>query len=114
VRLNIVSGDLDGLILLAIPNLHSVFFALEAIGYMFLSLAMLFTLPVYGKDKLANWIRRMIIISSGLGIFGVVVALFDQPLLIFAGLGLWSLTFPIAMFLIAGFFRKYPSSIKLA
>ncbi len=106
VRLNILSGDLDGLQLLAMPNLHSVFFALEVIGYMFLSLAMLFTLPVFGNGKLARWIRVFVIISSGLGIFGTIVALFDQPLLIFAGLGLWSLTFPIAMVLIARYFRE--------
>ncbi len=106
VRLNILSGDLDGLQLLAMPNLHSVFFALEAIGYMFLSLAMLFTLPIFGNGKLARWIRVFVIISSGLGIFGAIVALFDQPMLIFAGLGLWSLTFPIAMFLIARYFRE--------
>jgi hypothetical protein len=105
VRLNIESGDLDGLLLLAMPNLHSVFFALEVIGYMFLSLAALFVLPVFGSGRLARWIRVFVIISSGLGIFGAIVALFDQPLLIFAGLGLWSLTFPIAMILIAMYFR---------
>jgi hypothetical protein len=106
VRLNIVSGDLDGLQLLAMPNLHSVFFALETIGYMFLSLATLFILPVFGSGKLAHWIRVFVIISGGLGIFGAIVALFDQPLLIFAGLGLWSLTFPIAMILVAMYFRE--------
>lgn len=106
VRLNIVSGDLDGLQLLAMPNLHSVFFALEALGYMFLSLATLFSLPVFGSGKLVRWIRVFVIISSGLGIFGAIAALFDQPLLIFAGLGLWSLTFPIAMILIARYFRE--------
>ena len=108
VRLNLVSGNLEGLQLLAMPNLHSVFFALEALGYMFLSLATLFILPVFGRGKLAGWIRTFIIISGGLGIFGTIVALFDLPLLIFAGLGLWSLTFPIAMIFVAVYFRSLP------
>ncbi len=108
VRLNIVTGDLEGLQLLAMPNLHSVFFALEALGYMFLSLATLFILPLFGRGKLAKWLRAAIIVSGGLGIFGAIVALFDRPLLIFAGLGLWSLSFPIAMILIAIYFRKLP------
>ncbi|MEJ2571102.1 MAG: hypothetical protein P8Z41_03125 [Anaerolineales bacterium] len=108
VRLNLVSGNLEGLQLLAMPNLHSVFFALEALGYMFLSLATLFVLPVFGRGILAGWIRAFIIISGGLGIFGTIVALFDLPLLIFAGLGLWSLTFPIAMIFVAVYFRSLP------
>lgn len=100
VRLNIVSGDLDDLLLLAMPNPHSVFFALEAIGYMFLSLGMLFILPVFGQGRLARWIRFLIIISSGLGIFGAIA------MLILTGLGLWSLTFPVAMFLVAQYFLE--------
>ncbi|MEJ2550245.1 MAG: hypothetical protein P8Z34_06150 [Anaerolineales bacterium] len=108
VRLNLVSGNLEGLQLLAMPNLHSVFFALEALGYMFLSLATLFVLPVFGRGMLAGWIRAFLIISGGLGIFGTIVALFDLPLLIFAGLGLWSLTFPIAMIFVAVYFRSLP------
>jgi hypothetical protein len=39
VRLNLESGTLDGLALLAQPNFHSVFFALETLGYALLSLA---------------------------------------------------------------------------
>jgi hypothetical protein len=41
VRLNLINGTLEGLALLAMPNLHSAFFALETIGYSFLSLATL-------------------------------------------------------------------------
>lgn len=88
VHLNIKASSLDGLALLAQPNLHSVFFALETLGYAFLSLATLFVSQVFTQGKLEIWIRRMFIVSGSVGIFGVLIAPFDQPNLIFAGLGL--------------------------
>jgi hypothetical protein len=106
VRLNLQSGTLDGLDLLAQPNLHSVFFALETLGYAFLSLATLFVSPVFKGGMLAGWIRSLFIVSGAVGIFGVIVAPFDQPYLIFAGLGIWSLAFPISTILLSIFFRR--------
>ena len=107
VRLNLLSDTLDGLAILAMPNLHSIFFALETIGYAFLSLATLFVSPVFRGGKLEGWIRWLFIISGVLGIFGVLVAPFDQPILIFAGLGIWSLAFPISTALIGIFFKRF-------
>lgn len=106
VRLNIKASSLDGLALLAQPNLHSVFFALETLGYAFLSLATLFVSQVFTQGKLEIWIRRMFIVSGSVGIFGVLIAPFDQPNLIFAGLGLWSVAFPIATILLVIFFKR--------
>jgi hypothetical protein len=106
VRLNLGNGTLDGLSLLAQPNFHSVFFALETLGYAFLSLATLFVSQVFSGGKLEIWIRGLFIISGAVGIFGVLVAPFDQPYLIFAGLGIWSLAFPISTILLCIFFRK--------
>ena len=106
VRLNLESGTLDGLALLAQPNLHSVFFALETLGYAFLSLATLFVSQVFSGGKLESWIRWLFIVSGAVGIFGVIVAPFDQPYLIFAGLGIWSFAFPISTILLSIFFRR--------
>ncbi|NTU83971.1 MAG: hypothetical protein HGA45_32135 [Chloroflexales bacterium] len=106
VRLNLESRTLDGLALLAQPNFHSVFFALETLGYTFLSLATLFVSQVFSGGKLERWIRWLFIVSGAVGIFGVLVAPFDQPYLIFAGLGLWSLAFPISTILLSIFFRR--------
>jgi len=106
VRLNLESGMLDGLALLAQSNLHSVFFALETLGYTFLSLATLFVSQVFSGGKLESWIRWLFIVSGAVGIFGVIVAPFDQPYLIFAGLGIWSLAFPISTILLSIFFRR--------
>jgi hypothetical protein len=106
VRLNLESGALDGLALLAQPNFHSVFFALETLGYAFLSLATLFVSQVFSGGKLESWIRGLLIVSGAVGIFGVLVAPFDQPYLIFAGLGIWSLAFPISTILLGIFYRR--------
>ena len=106
MRLNLQSGTLDGLTLLAQPNLHSIFFALETLGYAFLSLATLFVSLVFQGGMLARWLRSLFIVSGAVGIFGVIVAPFDQPYLIFAGLGIWSLAFPISTILLSVFFQK--------
>jgi len=106
VRLNLESGMLDGLALLAQPNLHSVFFALETLGYAFLSLATLFVSQVFGGGKLESWIRGLFIVSGAVGIIGVLIAPFDQPYLIFAGLGIWSIAFPISTILLSIFFQR--------
>lgn len=77
VRLSLISGTLNGIALLAMTNLHSIFFALETFGYAFLSLATLFISPVFNGGKLENWIRSLFIISAAVGIFGAIVAPFD-------------------------------------
>jgi hypothetical protein len=106
VRLNLQGGTLEGLSILAQPNLHSTFFALETLGYAFLSLATLFVSSVFTSGKLEIWIRSLFIASGAVGIFGVLVAPFDQPYLVFAGLGLWSLTFPMSTILLSIFFHR--------
>lgn len=106
VRLNLQGGTLEGLSILAQPNLHSIFFALETLGYGFLSLATLFVSLVFTSGKLEIWMRSLLIVSGAVGIFGVLVAPFDQPYLIFAGLGIWSLAFPISTILLSIFFRR--------
>ncbi len=106
VRLNILQGQLDGLALLAMPNFHSVFFALEAIGYGFLSIALLAVSPVFTGQRLANWIRGLFILVGVIGICGIILALFDRPVLILAGLGLWNLAYPVSMVLVCIYFWK--------
>jgi len=106
VRLNLQSGTLEGLSILAQPNLHSVFFALETLGYGFLSLATLFVSLVFTNGKLEIWMRSLFIVSGAVGIFGLLIAPFDQPYLIFAGLGIWSIAFPLSTILLGIFFHR--------
>ena len=112
VRLNLLSGTLEGIALLAVPNFHSIFFALETIGYAFLSLATLFVSPVFRGGKLENWIRSLFIVGGVVGIFGAIAAPFDRPYLIFAGLGLWCFAFPLSTILLSIYFKK-ALSLKL-
>ncbi len=105
LSLNLQNGQLEGLALLALPNFHSAFFALEAIGYAFQSLATLAISPLFGSGRLEVWTRRLLLLNGALGVLGAVVAPFDWPLIILAGAGLWSLVFPAAMILIAVLFR---------
>lgn len=111
VRLSLLHGELDGVALLAMPNLHSIFFALEAIGYAFLSLATAVVSPTFVGGRLERWIRLLFWVNGALGILGSVVAPWDRPTLIFAGLGLWNLVFPAAMLLVALHFRKRRGSV---
>jgi hypothetical protein len=67
VHLNLKSGSLEGLALLSQPNIHSVFFALETLGYAFLSLATLFASQVFSGGKLESWIRWLFIVSGAVG-----------------------------------------------
>ena len=107
VRLNLQAGQLDGLSILAMPNLRSVFFAMETIGYLFLSLATLVLAPVLSGSRLADWLRRLFITNGLIGIYGGVIALFDRPLWVFAGLAVWTVAFPVAMVLSALLFKQW-------
>ncbi len=106
VRLNILQGQLEGLALLAMPNLRSVFFALEAVGYGFLSVATLAASPVFTGGRLARWIRGLFVLVGVIGVYGVIVAPLDNPILILAGLGLWNLVFPLSMILVCIYFKN--------
>jgi len=112
VRLNLQSGTLESLSILAQPNLHSIFFALETLGYGFLSLATLFISLVFKSGNLEIWMRSLFIVSGAVGIFGVLIAPFDQPYLIFAGLGIWSIAFPLSIILLSIFFRRLKQDEK--
>lgn len=106
LSLNLQNGQLERLALLALPNFHSAFSALEAIGYAFQSLATLVISPLSGGGRLENWTRRLLLLNGALGALGAVVALFDRPLIILAGARLWNLVVPAAMILIAIQFRR--------
>lgn len=111
VRLNLLAGQLEGLAVLAMPNFHSLFFALEAFGYLFSSLATLVVIPVFSGGRLASWIRGLFIVNGMIGLLGAIIAPFDQPLLILASLGFWSLCYPISMILVGLYFKNARSTL---
>lgn len=86
---------------------HSLFWTVDALGYIALSLATLFAVPVFAKQGLQKWVRRFFL-ANGLIIplFAVVYFYpnFSTALLL---LGLpWIITAPGSMLLLALFFRR--------
>ncbi|HEX5751570.1 MAG TPA: hypothetical protein VFZ09_35440 [Archangium sp.] len=113
VRLNLSSGDLEGLSLLAMPNFHSAFFAIETIGYSFLGLGTLSAACVFHGDEVQNWIRRLFAANGILGVATVPVALLDVPMVLLPGLGLWSLISLVSLILVAIYF-KHGTSVTVS
>jgi hypothetical protein len=87
----------------------SVFWALEILGYGFMSFAALFISPAFQKVGIENWIRWLFIAN---GIFAMIAAvgfvLTANPLHIVSlmSVGVWSITFPIATTLLAIVFKR--------
>lgn len=106
VRLNVVNNDLEGLSLLVMGNPHSVFVALETIGYGFFGLVMLAAAMVFGGGKLENWIRNLLVVSGVTGILGAVAAPLSQDLLTLIGFGSSLTAFLVAAVLVGLFFRR--------
>jgi len=111
VRMNLLHGQLDSLTILALPDLRSVFFALETLGYAFLCCASLAISPIFRGGRLANWIHGLFIVNAALGNLAAIIAPFDVPFLIFAGLGIWMLLFLTALILVGVFFSKAKSRL---
>lgn len=86
---------------------HSLFWDIDGLGYIFLSLSTLFAFPVFEKHGLQNWVRRFFIAN------GLIIPLFatvyfypgySVPQLL---LGLpWGITVPGSLILLAMFFKK--------
>lgn len=86
---------------------HSLFWDIDALGYIFLSLATLFAFPVFGKHGLEKWIR-LFFLANGLDIpLSVIVYFypgFSVPQLL---LGLpWGILVPGCMLLLSFYFKK--------
>jgi hypothetical protein len=86
---------------------HSLFWDVDALGYIFLSLATLFAFPVFEKRGLQLWVRRFFL-ANGLIIplFGIAYfypgysvgqLLFGLP---------WGITVPGSLLLLAIYFRR--------
>ena len=87
----------------------SVFWALEILGYGFMSLAALFVSLAFQNVGIERWIRGLFIVN---GIFAMIAAvgfvLTANPLHIVSllSVGVWSITFPSATTLLAILFRR--------
>ncbi len=105
-RTNILAGSIEGLEKLALPNPHSITYALEGLGYSFLGLSTLFYAFTFNKGKLSSIIKVLLIINGIVGIIGLLISPFDMPILMLPGLGVWCIEYPILNILLFVYYRK--------
>jgi hypothetical protein len=85
----------------------SVFLAMETLGYGFLGVATLWVAPVFSEGRLESAIRWLFIANGVLGVLGILVYPLDvDARIIFGGLFVWDVIFPLSLLLLAVFFRR--------
>ena len=86
---------------------HSLFWDFDAIGYIFMGLAMLFAIPAFKKDGFQRWVR-LAFLANGL-VTPLISVVYFYPKysnqLLMLGLP-WVITAPLAMLMLALLFRK--------
>ena len=86
---------------------HSMFWDYDAIGYIFMALAMLFASPVFEKTGIQKWVRIAFLANAfvtPLIVFVYFYPTFSESLLLLALP--WTITAPTAMLLLAIMFRR--------
>lgn len=88
---------------------HSLFWVVDALGYINLGLATLFAIPLFAREGLQKWIRWFFLAN---GLITPVIAFVYfypnfSPTLLLVGLP-WIITAPGSMLLLALFFRQQP------
>jgi hypothetical protein len=74
IQPSLVQGESDGIALLTQFNAHGVFIALEEIGFLMMSLSLLFMAPVFsGKSKLENALRWLFVACFALTILSLIL-----------------------------------------
>jgi hypothetical protein len=106
VRLNVQSGDLDGLRLLAMPNPRSIFTGLEIAGYGFFGVMSLFAGAAFAGVGLERWVRRLFLATGVSGLTGAVGGLADLRVVMLTGFGLSLMAFLATAVLLAVHLRR--------
>lgn len=100
-----LKGDADKIQLL-VQTPHSLFWDFDAIGYIFMGLAMLFAVPVFKKRGFEKWVRISFLVHAfvtPLIAFVYFYPDFSERLLL---LGLpWGITAPVSMLMLAMRFK---------
>jgi hypothetical protein len=86
---------------------HSLFWTVDALGYIALGLATLFAIPVFGKQGLQKWLRWFFLANGLIIPLFVIVYFYPNFSTTLLLLGLpWIITAPGSMLLLALFFRS--------
>ena len=92
---------------------HSLFWDFDALGYIFMGLAMLFALPVFERHGFQKWVRISFIANAlvtPLIAFVYFYPAYSEKLLL---LGFpWGVTAPLALLMLAIMFKKLNSNIS--
>jgi hypothetical protein len=93
---------------------HSLFWDFDAMGYIFMGFATLFAIPIFKKHGFEKWIRYSFFIhgfvTTPLIAFVYFYPTYSEKLLL---LGFpWAITAPLAMLLLAIFFKKRRDETK--
>ena len=89
---------------------HSLFWDFDAVGYIFMGLAMLMALPVFEKNGFQKWVRISFLANAlvtPLIAFVYFYHTYSEKLL-FLGFP-WGITAPLAMLMLALMFKKFTS-----
>ncbi len=95
-------GEADQISVLAFGH-GTLLFAIDVLGYGFMSLATLFASAVFQGQGIERWIKRALI-ANGIIAPAISLQIVYPPLWLIAAL--WGITFPAATILLAVFFRK--------
>lgn len=61
IQPSLLLGEADGVAMLSQFNPHGVFIALEELGYIMMGFSFLFVAPVFGGNRLENWIKWLFV-----------------------------------------------------
>ncbi len=92
---------------------HSLFWDFDALGYLFMGLAMLMALPAFDKHGFQKWVKISFLANALVTPLIAIVYFyptFSQKLL-FLGFP-WGITAPLAMLMLALLFRKNSQTIN--
>ncbi len=86
---------------------HSLFWDFDALGYIFMGLAMLMALPVFRKQGFEKWVRLSFLANAGITPLISIVYFYPtySNKLLFLGFP-WAITAPFAMLMLALLFKK--------
>ena len=102
---HLMRGDVAGIKFLIFVPFDSFLYAVDILGYSFMSLSTLFAAAVFAGGRLERT-TRLFLIANGLLIPFLVLQIYIHPLIYVASL--WAVTFPGSTICLAMLFKRLP------
>jgi hypothetical protein len=111
IQLSFLGRQIEIPDLLSMENMDSIFLSVEILGYFFMGMATLTSIPLITGKNLANWIRICFWTNGILGIGGLIgYACSWHFELLMGGLVVWNIIMPMAAVLLFFYFKKLPAT----